>query len=102
MNDAARPPGCPVRSHCEKRLVNIHLCDMQATANRNSYVPLRPQQNGRLGAEPDTAIYFEPPGKSRAALFCVATGGSERNHVTGNALSPLKSERSTNGDPDPA
>jgi hypothetical protein len=35
--------------------VNIQFCDTQATSNRNSYVPLRPRKNGRLGAEPDNS-----------------------------------------------
>jgi hypothetical protein len=30
---------------------------------------LRPQKNGRLGADPDTAIYLEPLGCNSAALF---------------------------------
>jgi hypothetical protein len=34
------------------------LCDEHATTNCNSYVPLRPRKNGRLGAEPTTAIYL--------------------------------------------
>ena len=50
-------------------LVNIGVCGKHATSNRNSYVPFRPQKNGRLGAEPDTAICLEPPGKIPGGSF---------------------------------
>jgi hypothetical protein len=39
-------------------------CDKQGTSNRIRCVLLRPHKNGRLGAEPDTAIYLEPLGDS--------------------------------------
>ena len=52
-----------------KALVNIGGCGKHATSNRNSYEPFRPQKNGRLGAEPDTAIYLEPLGDYPPALF---------------------------------
>ena len=54
--------------------MNIQLCDKQATSNRNSYVPLRPRKNGRLGAEPDTAIYLEPLGELPGGSFSAALG----------------------------
>jgi hypothetical protein len=54
--------------------VNIQPCDKHATSNRNSYVPLRPRKNGRLGAEPDTAIYLEPLGKLPGGSFSADLG----------------------------
>jgi hypothetical protein len=54
--------------------VNIQPCDKHATSNRNSYVPLRPRKNGRLGAEPDTAIYLEPPGGLPGGSFSADLG----------------------------
>jgi hypothetical protein len=51
------------------KLLEIRACDVKATPNRNSYVPLRPQRTDELGADPDTAIYyFEPPW--RLLFFC--------------------------------
>jgi hypothetical protein len=43
------------------KLLEIKARDGKATSNRNSYVPLRLQRTGELGADPDTAIYLEPP-----------------------------------------
>ena len=52
-----------------KALVNIGGCGKHATSNRNSYEPFRPQKNGRLGAEPDTAICLEPLGNVPGGSF---------------------------------
>jgi hypothetical protein len=52
-----------------KEQVNIELCDKQATSNRNSHVLLRPQKNGRLGAEPDTAILLRAARRANRRLF---------------------------------
>jgi len=59
-------------------LVNIGVCGKHATSNRNSYVPFRPQKNGRLGAEPDTAIYLEPPGNIPGGYFLRGDGSGFR------------------------
>lgn len=53
-----------------KALVNIGGCGKHATSNRNSYEPFRPQKNGRLGAEPDTAIILSRLEYSRRLFFC--------------------------------
>jgi hypothetical protein len=51
------------------KLLEIKACDGKATSNRNSYVRLRPQRTDELGADPDTAIYLEPPCKSLGGSF---------------------------------
>jgi hypothetical protein len=43
------------------KLLEIKVCDGNATSNRDSDVPLRPQRTDELGADPDTAIYLELP-----------------------------------------
>ena len=77
-NSRNRPRGCarPRQPTISKVVVNIRRCGKHATSNRNSYVPLRPQQNGRLGAEPDTAINFEPLGEIPGGSFLSRDGES--------------------------
>ena len=45
-------------------------CDEHATTNCNSYVPLRPRKNGRLGAEPDNSHLLRAAWGRRLFFFC--------------------------------
>ena len=63
------------------KLMEIKACDGKATSNRNNYVALRPQRTGELGADPDTAIYLEPPRR----LFLFVKG---RRAATGRYTNP--------------
>jgi hypothetical protein len=57
------------------KLLEIKACDGKATSNRNSDVRHRPQRTDELGADPDTAIYSEPP---RRLFFVVKPAGRQQ------------------------
>jgi hypothetical protein len=77
------------------------LCDEHATTNCNSYVPLRPRKNGRLGAEPDNSHLLRAAW-GRAALFlllgprlnCLAASIVSANFLLDASLASARSRLS--------